>query len=267
MNPRTSFGFNTFCTEQWLPLIKILIDSISSFSKHPITVNCINFKYDFNNDLVNSVSIYDSNIRSYSHIYRYKWSSLLDTPYDTTVMLDGDMIVLPGIDNLFYDHSAYLSTLNFPLFAKHPHNPFTNPVHAQNLKNMMSIFTTNEPSMPYVYACGVIGKHHIKFVKEIVDTIDYFHSHNAIPYIEDEGILNCLLSKYKISYDLGYNFFPNSTLYNAYINNKIDTDQELYDTYTKFNCPVKFYALHGCKNQSLSSDMLSTIKEKTKNNE
>lgn len=263
---QSSFGFNTFCTEQWLPIIKVLIDSVSFFSKYPITVNCINFKYDFNNSSVDSISIYDPNIRNYSHIYRYKWSSLLHSPYDTTVMLDGDMIVLPDIDHLFDDHADHLNSSEFPFFAKHPHNPFTNPVHAQNLKNMMSMFTSNEPSMPYVYACGIVGKHHLKFVKEIVDTIDYFHSHNAIPYIEDEGILNCLLSKYRVSYDLGYNFFPNSTLYNAFINNTIDIDQELYDTYTKFNCPVKFYALHGCKDQSLASYMLSEIKQKVKSN-
>lgn len=257
-----SFGFNTFCTEQWLPIVKVLVDSVSFFSKYPITVNCINFKYNFNNRLVDSISIYDPNIRTHSHIYRYKWSSLLHTPYETTVMLDGDMIALPGIDNLFYDHANQLNSLDFPLFAKHPHNPFTNPIHAQNLKNMMSMFTTNDPSMPHVYACGIIGKHHLKFVKEIVDSIDYFHNNNAIPYIEDEGILNCLLSKYKVSYDLGYNFFPNSSLYNAFISDTTHTDQELYETYTKFNCPVKFYALHGCKDQSIASDMLSKIKNK-----
>ncbi len=257
-----NFGFNTFCTRNWLPLVEILIDSICSFSEYPITVNCINFDYDFKNTQVISKKIRDTGIITNSHLYKYKWSTLLDSTYDLTVMLDADMIALPEVDKLFYENVNRIASCQFPLFAKHPHNPFENPIHKYHLKNILDMFTSNQPSMKYVYACGLVIKNHKSFIQEIIDSIDLFHKNNSIPYIEDEGILNCLLAKYQVNYDLGYNFFPNSTIYKDYISNNIDNSFELYESYLKLNCPVKFYCFHGCKDPNEAKNILENIKNK-----
>jgi hypothetical protein len=175
-------------------------------------------------------------------------------------MLDADMIALPGIDNLF-DNDYDYSNSRYPLFAVHPHNPFDNPMHKDRLFDMMQLFTSNKPKMPYVYASGVISKTHRLFIEEITECIDWFNKNNIPAYIEDEGILNCLLSKYEAKKNLGYNYFPNATLYQDYISNNLDNSVELYETYTKHKCPVKFYALHGCKNAREAQSIFDSIKK------
>lgn len=256
-----NYGFNTFVTKNWLPLAEILVDSIVSFSKYKITVNCINFEHNFNHDRVVSKTTNIDNLNFYS-ICMIKWMSLLDNPYDICAILDSDMVATKEIDNLFYDNEDKIKNCKFPLLAKHPHNPFSNPIHAENLKNLCSLFSPNIPKMNWVYACGLISQHHKNFISELVNNISYFHKRGIQTYIEDEGILNALLTKYEVSEDLGYNHIPNSTLINAYINNDME-DTELYDSYLKNSCPVKFYLLHGCKNPLIAKSLLQQIKNKT----
>jgi hypothetical protein len=256
-----NYGFNTFVTENWLPLAEILIDSILSFSKYRITVNCINFTHDFNNDRVISKSINIDNLNFYS-ICMTKWASLLDNPYDICAILDSDMVATKEIDNLFYDNENRIIRAKFPLLAKHPHNPFDNPMHAQPLKHLCSVFSNKNPKMNWVYACGLVSQYHKPFISELVEHIYNFYQKGIQTYIEDEGILNALLTKYEVSDDLGYNHIPNSTLINAYINNDMK-DKELYDSYLSHNCPVKFYLLHGCKNPTIAKSLLQQIKNKT----
>jgi hypothetical protein len=256
-----NYGFNTFVTKNWLPLAEVLVDSIVSFSKYKITINCINFEHDFNHNQVISKTINIDNLNFYS-ICMAKWMSLLDNPYDICAILDSDMVATKEIDNLFYENENKIKNSKFPLLAKHPHNPFSNPMHIENLKNLCSFFSKNSPKMNWVYACGLVSQDHKHFISELVDNISAFHKRGIQTYIEDEGILNALLTKYEVSEDLGYNHIPNSTLINAYINNDM-TDKDLYESYLKNNCPVKFYLLHGCKNPTLAKSLLQQIKNKT----
>jgi hypothetical protein len=261
---KSTYGFNTFCTRSHLPLVQVLADSICQFSKYPITINCLNFKYDFNHPKIISKTIDTNKIYNLNCIYRHKWSTLLDSDYDITTMLDADMVVLPDIDQIFEDNKFNIADSQVPLFAKHPHNPFDNPMHSDSLYRMMAMITSNKPKMPYVYASGLIHKNHLYFVKNLVDIIDWFVSNNINPYIEDEGLLNCLLSKYEIAHSLDYNYFPNYTLYNDYITNTIDTSNEMYNTYTRHACPVKFYAFHGCKDPSVARLILDQVSNSLK---
>jgi hypothetical protein len=187
-----------------------------------------------------------------------KWLSLLDTPYNMCAMLDADMIATKEVDNLFYDNEIKIVESNFPLMAKHPHNPFTNPNHEDRIKELCGMFSDKSPAMNWVYACGLVAPKHRPFIQEISDTISGFAKLGVSSYLEDEGILNALLTKYQASEDLGYNHIPNSTLLRAYIEND-PKDQELIETYTKYGCPVKFYLLHGCKNDMLARTILSWI--------
>jgi hypothetical protein len=115
--------------------------------------------------------------------------------------------------------------------------------------------------MNWVYACGLISSHHKPFVAELTDYIYYFHTTVIQTYIEDEGILNALLTKYEVCDDLGYNHIPNFTLIDAYMNNDIN-NKELYNSYLQYNCPVKFYLLHECKNPATAKSLLQQIKNK-----
>lgn len=260
---KSLYGFNTFCTSSHLPLVQVLADSICAFSKHSITINCLNFEYDFKHPQIISKTINTNKIYNLNCIYRYKWSTLLNSEYDITTMLDADMIALPDIDQIFEDNILNISDSQAPLFAKHPHNPFDNPMHSDSLYRMMSMITSNKPKMPYVYASGLVHKNHHDFIQNLVDIIDWFVSKNINPYIEDEGLLNCLLSKYEIANSLDYNYFPNFTLYKDYLMDSIDTSQEMYNTYTRHSCPVQFYSLHGCKDPSIARLIFNQILAKS----
>lgn len=255
-----NYGFNTFVTKNWLSLAETLVESILTFSEYPITINCINFEHDFNSDRVKSRTINIHNINFYS-ICMTKWQSLLNNPYDICAILDSDMIVTKEIDELFKNNEMKIKQSKFPLLAKHPHNPFENTIHKNKLQNLCNTFSSNKPKMKWVYACGLTAPHHKWFISELVNNLKSFHEHGKTTYLEDEGMLNALLTKYQADEDLGYNHIPNFTLHNAYINNSIN-DVELYETYLKNHCPVKFYILHGCKNPALAHEILQKIKNK-----
>lgn len=255
-----NYGFNTFVTENWLPLAEVLVDSIISFSKYPITVNCINFDYKFNNPRV-TTKVVNLQHQSFDAVCSVKWSSLLDNPYDICAMLDADMIATADIDELFETNTKVLSA-NYPLFAKHPHNPFENPMHKDNIKFLCSVFSEYSPKMKWVYACGLVAQHHKNFIEELLESWNYYIGlYGSSPYIEDEGLLNAILTKHQVDLDIGYNYIPNSDLFKAYIDDD-SNNKQLYETYLKYDCPVKFYLFHGCKDPALAKNILKQIKEK-----
>jgi hypothetical protein len=110
-----NYGFNTFCTKEWVSVVEILAESISLFSKYPLIINCINFNHNFKDPKIITKTI-NADIGNLSHVYRYKWSSLLTSDFDITVMLDADMIALPHIDNLFYENNNLISIKNLLIF-------------------------------------------------------------------------------------------------------------------------------------------------------
>lgn len=251
----TSYGFSTVLTENWLDLCNVLIDSILKFSKYNITINCINFYHNFDNPRISSKQININNL-DWNTVCMSKWKSLNELPYDITLMIDCDMIALPDVDLVFEENVEKLSNSKFPLFCKHPHNPFTNLNHKDHLQRLINKFSDNQPKMKYVYAHGLFSKQHDFFIKEFISNIDYYLS-TGMPYCGDEGLLNALLVKYQVSQDIGYNYMPNTDLINTYL--KIDNDTKLYETYINHGCPVKFYLLHGCKDYSISRNILNKI--------
>lgn len=259
-----NYGFNTFVTENWLPLAEVLIDSISSFSKYTITVNCINFTHDFKSDKVISKRVDIDKLNFYS-VCMVKWMSLLETNYDICAILDADMIATKEVDDLFETNEQKVLDSKFPILAKHPHNPFENPIHKNNLKNLCSIFSEHTPKMKWVYACGLIANHHKWFISELVDNLKHFYKQNISTYIEDEGMLNALLTKYQVSENLGYNHIPYFTLKSAYIDNSLYNNLSLQESYLQYDCDVRFYLLHGCKNAKHAKDILSELKIKYNN--
>jgi alpha-N-acetylglucosamine transferase len=257
-----NYGFNTFLTIECLPLVEVLIESILDFSKYSIVVNCINFTHDFKEERVKTNTI-NLDCPTFNAICMIKWLSLLNNPYDICAILDADMIATKEIDLLFETNEQKISNSKFPLFAKHPHNPFSNPMHEEHLKNLCKYFSGNTPKMKWVYACGIVAKHHKDFLSELASILYSFYEQGLSPYMEDEGLLNALLTKYEVNEDLGYNHIPNASLslIKAYIKNNLE-DKELYETYLKNNCPVEFYLFHGCKDPIEARNIYYQIKQK-----
>jgi hypothetical protein len=78
---------------------------------------------------------------------------------------------------------------------------------------------------------------------------DIITSNTIVQYmpVPEEAIINALLTKYECDYDIGYNYFPNcfENIVDYYFDeNYVEGKNELYETYIKFNCPVKFYLFH-----------------------
>lgn len=255
-----SCGFSTVVTQQWIPLIDILINSIISFSKFPITVHCINFEHNFNNERVKSKTLNFKTL-DWNVVCMAKWLALKELPYHNTLMIDSDMIALPDVDNIFTENKHKIEQSKFPLFAKHPHDPFSNKDYTQHLSYLINFFTNNKPQMKYVYAHGLFHRKHQYFVDDLISNMNKYLRTKAT-FCGDEGLLNVMLTKHQVTEDIGYNYLPNTTLGEAYINNEINDNQELYDTYLKFQCPVKFYLLHGCKNPVIAQDLLQKLKNK-----
>lgn len=244
-----SIGFNTIITEQWLDLAKVLIDSLLKFSKFPITINCINFKHDFNNDQIISKYIQLDSF-DWNHVCMTKWTSMSELPYDITLMIDADMIALPDVDNIFLENYNKIQLSKFPLFSKHPDNPFENPNYKQHLSYLIKLFTNNIPQIKYVYAHGLFFKQHAFFINDMISNIEKYLSTGA-SFCGDEGLLNVLLTKYQVTDDIGYHYLPYYELYNYYNKNNIDTIIN--------NCRTKFYFLHGCKNPNIARNIFNTL--------
>ena len=243
-----NYGFTTFSTVSWLPLVTTLVESVLKFSNFNITVNLINCEYEFNSHRVQTNTI-KVNRPTFFSICACKWLSVLSCPYDIGLILDADMIVTPEIDNIFTENKDRILGSKFPLFAKHPNNVFIDPKHKQPLSSLISHFSDHKPAMSYVYASCLFSKNNLWFIKEVYDTMLDLHKQGLTCYIEDEGLINSLLTKYQVNYDIGYNYLPNTEFAYDYINNSIEKSIKFKENYTNKNCPVKFYTFHGCKDK------------------
>lgn len=249
-------GFVTFCTENYVNILDCLIDSVLEFSKYEITVFSINFDYKHDNNRVKSKRI-DLNTVDYYNICKSKIISSINNDYDVGLVLDSDMIVTKDIDSIFDENMDKIINSDFPLFAKHPHDPFSNPHH--HAINTIKIFTNKKPKMKYVYASFLFSQKNKWFLNEVLNEMEKNRVNG-----EDEIVINALLTKYEVNYDIGYNYLPNGTdtLVNNYLNEQMS--EELHQTYLKYDCPVKFYIFHGhnCKNPQKMKEYINLIKNK-----
>lgn len=247
-------GFTTFCTENFKEIMDCLIESVLEFSKYEITVFSINFNYKHNDKRVKNKRI-DLEKLDYYNICKVKIISSIECDYDIGLILDSDMIVTNKIDEIFDENFEKIINSDFPLFAKHPHNPFNNPNH--HAINTIKIFTDKTPKMKYVFASFLFSNKNKWFLQEVLNEMNKTSVQG-----EDEIVINALLAKYEVNYDIGYNYLPNGfdVLINDYLTNNIS--DELYNTYLIFDCPVKFYTFHGhnCKNPIKMREYINLFK-------
>lgn len=252
-------GYIIFLTESWLPIVNNLIDTVISFSIYDIEVNCINFNYNFNNNRIKTKTIHVDNA-SFFNITKCKLISTLNSNFDIGLILDGDMIVTPEIDKIFDDNEERIFNYKCPLFAKHPHNPFNRWSH------IISKIINKQPKMKWVYSNYLFIKEQKWFFQEALNYMDNIPSNEQHLYypVPEESVLNALLIKYDVDYDLGYNYFPNGfkNVIDYYLNGNEDGKKHIDECYLSYNCPVKIYAFHG--HDIKDSNYVKTIIEKLK---
>lgn len=234
-------GFIIFLTQDWLPIVSNLIDSVLLFSKYHIEVNCINFEYDFKNNRIKSKTI-NIEVLNFFNITKCKILATINTEFDIALLLDGDMIVTPDIDKLFSDNEDRIQECKFPLFAKHPHNPFDRWNH------IVSRISKKTPKMNWVYSNYFFSIKQKWFFEEILKIMNNVPEteHSLYYPVPEESIINALLAEYQVDYDLGYNYFPNGYKYviNEYLYGDEEGKQEIKKNYEDNGCPVKIYAFH-----------------------
>ena len=254
-------GFIIFLTKNWLNIIENLVDTVLTFSIYDIEINCINFEYNFNNPRIKQKTIYIDN-DNFFNITKCKLISTINTNFDVALLLDGDMIVTPEIDQIFIDNTDRVQTYKCPLFAKHPHNPYDKYMH------IISTIINKPPKMKWVYSNYFFHKSQKWFFQEALDymnSIDLNKQSFFLP-VPEESILNALLIKYDVDYDLGYNYFPNGVdcVINYYLyGNNSEGKKHITETYLNYNCPVKFYAFHGhqIKDLNYCKEIIKQIKQ------
>jgi hypothetical protein len=252
-------GFTSFCTESFREIMDALVESVLEFSKYEITVFSINFDYIHSDDRVKFKRI-DVGDPSYYEICKIKIISSIECGYDIGLVLDCDMIVTDEIDKIFDENYEKILNSKFPLFAKHPHNPFARPDHYA--MSVIKNFTDKKPKMNYVYASYLFSNENRWFLQEVLDVM----KHNNVQG-EDEIIINALLTKYEVDYDIGYNYLPNGYDENVYGYSNNIVSPHIKEHYLDYGCPVKFFIFHGhnCKNPEKMKEYINLIKEKKNN--
>ena len=169
------------------------------------------------------------------------------------------MIVTKEIDKIFEENLEKIQLSDFPLFSKHPHNPFYyNKDHVMPIVRMI---TDRIPQMNYVYASFLFSSAHKRFFQEVLDLMNKYEG----KIFSDEYVINALLTKYAVRYDIGYNYLPNGSesIINQYLNNE-ENCEELKKIYINNNCQVKFYIFHGykCKDVKYSKELILKLRDK-----
>ena len=255
-------GFIIFFTKNWLPIITNLVNSIIEFSKYEVEVNCINFTHDFKNERVISKTIKIDNT-NFFNITKCKIIATVKSSFDLALMLDGDMIVTDKIDQIFEDNLERIVDCKFPLFTKHPH------INTHNrYKHLTNLICNKPPKMRWVYSVYLFTKEQKWFFEEVLENMNNITKTNKehlFKSVPEESIINALLSKYEVDYDIGYNYCPNGHSYviDYYLDNtKEKGKKHIEDCYLKNNCPVKFYAFHGhsIKNPTYGKEVIERLK-------
>lgn len=251
-----NYGFHVYSDARYFHILDLCLESVLTFSKFPVIVYSIGADYNHHDSRVSVKKIELPRYRFFD-ITKVKVMAALESPFDVSMSLDSDMLVTPDVDDLLINNSERLFDSRFPLFSRHPHNPFlTKPWILQMMHDLFMAY----PSMGYVYAHFIHCSKHKWFFQEVMDVMNRINPGND--EIHDETIINCVLAKYGVTQDIGYNFMPNGldAMFNDYINDTISIDQK--KDYLIRNTPVKFYSFHGhnCKNPNIMRAWIDTMK-------
>ena len=232
-------AFVTFATQNYFPLLKVLLDSIKAFSSKPIIAFGINANIPFSSKEYPFLlkKRIDVDLRRVS-IFSQKARIILESNIRLGVYVEADDVVNHGVDNLF---ELARKVEEYPLCPIHPKDP------NDQQKLMMAMGVTSK-SMPYVHGHIIFSERCIAFIREWYGMcLKYTHlAPNA-----DETVLNVLLWKYNVKEYVSV-FDPYYGTLDDYMNDQIPISYK--DFY-----PINYYMFHGCKDPERARDILDRL--------
>ena len=248
-----NIGYTIFANDKWKSLVEILIRHLLEVSKYNIELFMINCDYKYISDRVKTINVpEDSNI--YNSIYFYKFHASIYSEFDFSLILDGDMIPNNNIDILLEENYNLYKDTTYPICAKHPHNPI------YKIENIAKLLNFNI-CIDYKYASYFFSN---KCKDFFIEGLNLSHNNIVKPLLvnHDETILNCLLNKNRCTNHLNYNYLPNYINYKYVLDDKLEQSPDYINSYKKFNCEIRPYLFHGCKNSDealiISNEILKT---------
>ena len=243
MSDLLNCGYVSFTNSKWLDLTNILVDHINEFSKYKIqlfTINC-DANFDYPCLIKTRINIPNENFRTicYTKIY-----ASFNNIFDFGLVLDGDMIPLPNIDDVINDNLRFLAYA-YPICAVHPHSPPKDRPMLKNLSMLKKHLGFIGIMKKYSYASFLFSRNSMPFLKRCYDICQDFEKMGIYPLANDESVLNILLSELGDYEDIGYNYLPNFRIYSGFNNGKYDI--ECISGYTQNRGILKINILHGCK--------------------
>ena len=256
-----NIGYTCFVNRNLNELVSVLINALNNFSKYKVELFTINYDSDIVSDNLIKRRI-DINPETRENIFNCKLYASFSSDFDFALIFDADMIPNKNIDELLEENYYLYKDSIYPVCAHHPHNPWKNLGNEQNIQKLMSILNISELKIPYKYGSYFFTKNSKDFFKEAFDISQDLQSRGILPFSCDETIINLLLNKYDAINQLDYNYLPNYWLYKDVMNGNLETNQSYITDYKNWNCPVRPYIFHGCKDYNQASIIYKEISEK-----
>lgn len=257
-------GYVGFTNEKYKALTDVMVDSLLTFSKYPITIYSINFDYTHTSDRVNVVRINIQN-ESFARICYVKIFATYNNDYDVGMILDSDMVINKDIDEMLDIHGERALTVEYPLCLRQPQNPSSNlgTPTANYINSFFQKFGV-EYIEGYVHASFVFSKKSKFFLQAVFDTCCDLEKQGIIPPTHDESVLNLMLYNNGWINDIGFDYAPyyGDGFFDSYCNDTLETNQLYKDRYEAQGIKVKMYTVHGCKDPIVARDILMKLKMK-----
>ena len=245
-------AYVTYATENYFPLVEVLLDSVKAFSSRPIVVFGVNADVPFSTEKYPFMIKKRIDIESSSkeNVFFTKPRVFLESKICNGVYVDSDIILNKGADILF-EHCNFIYAFPLaPLF----------PGEVNNQKDLMDALGIKKKSMPYVHAPLII------FNSSTFAFMHEWREHNVkyghLAKCHDETILNVLLWKHKVKnayinlcdpyYALAYDYLSGGT------------SQHQIHGYKNWVGKIDFYTFHGCKDAYEAKKILNLLIIKAK---
>ena len=255
-----NYGYVCFTDQKYLELAKIIVDHINEFSKYKIQLFTINCDADFDYPCLIKTRVnfnYTNTDEKFRKVCYTKIYAAYNNVFDFGLILDGDMIPLPSIDEVIDNNLKFINH-TYPICSRHPDNPQKQPAMASGLKKLQSMFNCKHSIDKFVYSHFLFSKSMADFFDNWYKTCCYLERQGITPVDIDEGVLNVLLSEIPDYEDIGYNYMPDYQAYPDCITGK--SESKYIARYTANQCPLHFNILHGCKDNNIAKEYSNTVK-------
>lgn len=239
-------AFVTFATENYFPILEVLLNSIEAFSSRPIVVFGINKDVPFSNEKYPFMikKRIDLSSASRTSIFFAKPQVILEAGILRGIYVDADMILNEGFDVLF-EHCK--RDINYPLSP-------TFPWEVNNQQLLMQALGVTKKSMQYVHAPLIVFPANCRpFIREWLQVnLDF----GNLAVCHDETVLNVLLWKHEITdsiplcdpfYALAYDYLDGKTV------------QHVSHGYKDWVGQIDFLTFHGCKSGREAKEILNRL--------